>query len=1035
MAQDAELLLAEAARPLFDARETDAYPLLALRQGGLRDDLLAVAAARGVKGWFSPPICVFHELPRFLGHTARVPCDDFERAVIQGGILRKLAGDVFGRRLRRPQDFLHALDRLIGELVAEGTTPAEFARAVEFRAGRDEFERSRDHELALIYEAYCAALIGQAPHRRDGRDVWLDCAQAIARDPAALARRLEGRREIRLYGLNDLRGGWRTMLAALAVSPAIDRVVVYSAERLDFGQGIDVSVTELDARHGPAGRLFGGAGNTAAGVPVTLIAAPDVEREVEDVARRVRALADAGTPLRRIAVIARQARPYVDLALGALERCGVPATARRRIGLHEIPVVRAVQALLAAAADGWSRHALVEVAEQPYFASELDAAMLNFAGFRRRISGLASWKDALRELHAESRHEEARPADEQGERRDPLPPASRIATALAGFDAFAARAHELDATRTLSEWVGWLEQFLTTDPWGMADRVNAVPNDRFDVGRLDLAGRKALLRVVMGWKKALGNWSNADDRLPVHEFSVQLTELLQGDAAFWTPTQRGVQVLEAHAAVYRSFDHSFLIGMEAGQFPLRSPVSPILDEGDRKALAALGLAFEPREAWEHRERELFRSLVTGARRSLTVSYSRLDNGGREMVRSAFVDELAEVTPAAVVEMPTSGVLIGGVRLFRGAGVADRARHAFAVEQSRRSGAPSPYNGAIEDPTLLAWLAQSFGDEKLWSPTQLESFAKCPWSYLSSRLLRLAKLGEPDEEMDAMTRGTLLHDALRRFYSGEFQRTGQPVFPRGSDLARLLPLMEQALGDALADARGRLWLGHPALQDAKRGELQRLLRRYLEFEVAHNDRMFNNRTNSAGILRTGVTDHELAFDGLVLERGGVKFRFRGSIDRVEVGVDDRAPTSQFIAAVDYKTTKYAAPGGGWKGNKETKHQPWDDGVVLQIPLYAYALTQLRPNATVARVEYRAIKQRETVHSLELYGIDRKTHEIDAGTDAQARLESALDAVAEHVKRARRGEFPAAPPESCGCPSFCASIEICRVPGGPRVASRR
>ncbi len=1046
---DPKRLLGEAAAPLLATPRASDLPLLALRQGGLRDDLLAVAANRGVTGWFDPPICIFHELPRFLGSTARDPCNDFERAVILGGILRRLAGEVFGRKLRRPQDFLRSLDRLIGELAAEGVSPSAFSTALESRTSRDEFERSRDQELAVIYEEYCATLATglDGTPRRDGRDTWLDCAHAIAADAAALARRLGGRRELRVFGLNDLRAGWRPMLRALAASPAIDRLVIYSAEALDLGEGLDVQVSAFGDATGLGGQLFRDAVASSAAPPdarddggaggptVAIIAAPDVEREVEEVARRVRQLAEAGTPLSRIVVIARQARPCVDLALDALERSGVPATARRRIGLHEIPAIRAITAVFAAAADGWSRHALVEVAEQPYFASELDAGILNFAGYRRRIAGLASWRDALAELHAECERDEARPADDAGERRNPLPPSTRVAAALAGFDTFAQRARALDETRRLPEWVTWLEMIVRDDPWHMAERINRVPGDRFDIVRLDLAGWTALMDIVCDWRAALKSWPSADDRLPVAEFSAQLAELLTGDAAFWTPMQRGVQVLEAHAAAYRAFDHTFVVGLEAEQFPVRSPVSPILDEGDRKSLAAAGLPFEPREVWDRRERELFRILANGASESFTVSYSRLDTAGREIAASAFVDELAASATATTEELPASRLLTDGIRRYRGAGVADRARHATAVEHARAVGGPSPYNGRIEDPTLLGWLAREFGDERVWSATQLESFAKCPWSYLSSRLLHLADVGDPDDEMDPATRGTVLHDALRRFYTTEGNRTGTPVFLRAADLPRLLPEMDAALHAALADVRGRLWLGHPALANAKRGELSRLLRRYLEFEAAHNDKMFNNRTNNAFILRTGVTEHELAFDGLVLERGGVKFRFRGSIDRVEVGIDERAATGQFIAAVDYKTSKYSAPGGGWKGTKETKNQPWDDGVVLQVPLYAYALRQLRPDATIARVEYRAIRQCETVHSLELYQIDRRTKAIIPDAEAEARLDQALDAVAGHVRRARSGGFPAAPAESCGCPSFCPSIEICRVPGGPRTEHRK
>ena len=53
--------------------------LLALRQGGLRDDLIRLAARRGCKGWFDPPLCIFHELPSWLGAPDSRPLSDVER--------------------------------------------------------------------------------------------------------------------------------------------------------------------------------------------------------------------------------------------------------------------------------------------------------------------------------------------------------------------------------------------------------------------------------------------------------------------------------------------------------------------------------------------------------------------------------------------------------------------------------------------------------------------------------------------------------------------------------------------------------------------------------------------------------------------------------------------------------------------------------------------------------------------------------------------------------------------------------------------
>jgi hypothetical protein len=161
---------------------------------------------------------------------------------------------------------------------------------------------------------------------------------------------------------------------------------------------------------------------------------------------------------------------------------------------------------------------------------------------------------------------------------------------------------------------------------------------------------------------------------------------------------------------------------------------------------------------------------------------------------------------------------------------------------------------------------------------------------------------------------------------------------------------------------------------------------------------------------------------------VRIRYRGVVDRVEVGIDERIASGPYVAAVDYKTSKYGAPGGG-------KAKAWEEGVVLQIPLYAHALASVLPGTTVSRVEYRAIRQRETVQRLQLLEYDKKAGEVVEAAEGRARMEAALDAAVRHVQRVRAGEFPADPPETCGCPSFCHARDICRVAGGPRDAWHR
>jgi hypothetical protein len=1041
---DAAALLEHAADGFLTPRagsRGDPFPtppyLLVLRQGGVRDDVLALAAARGVPGWFDPPLCVFAELPEWLGRTARQPCGEFERVVLVTAVLRRAARHVFPRQ-RHPEDFADAVDRLFGELASEGVTPDDYDRAVARLGARDEFERGRDADLAAAYRLYHAELAaGRRRPRddgagfRDGRDTLVDCAAALSADPAGFAGRLGGRREIRVFGLADLRGGWRVLLRALAASPVLDRVVLYAAHPLDLDPTLSCHTTALpDAGAVPvAMRLFTDAGGPReAGDPAGrahLISAPDAEREVEEVARRVRLLAEQGVALPRIAVVVRQARPYLDLVVRALERAGVPATARRRVSYREIPVLRSLFALLDAAAEGWSRHGLVELAEQPYFANDLNGRILNFAGYRARITGLSGWATALAELEREAGRREAAPDDGE-ERRPPLPSRRRLEAAVAGFARFADVARALDGERPLRAWVEWLRRFVADDPWDVERRVYDVPDRRFDVARVDLRGWKDLGQSVDEWSAALERWSGGgvgEERLAAGAFRARLAELLAGDAALWTPVQRGVRVLEGLAAAYRRFEHVFLVGLTAGKFPVRPPLSPVLDESDRDALAAAGLPLESRDAWERRERELFRMIVAASGAPVTASYARLDASGWEVVRSAFVDALVEAAQCDEDVIATHRVVTPGLPLYASPDLAAHAERVARIELSRRAGLPSPHNGLIEDPELRAALAREFGDERVWSATQLEAYAKCPWAFFSGRLLRLDKREEPDDELDPATRGVVLHDALARFFAAAQERLGGPVLLREADVEWAGPLARTALDEALAAAGGETWMGHPAFREAKHDELHRLLREYLAFEVDHNEKLFNTRSKNVALLRTAVAAHEWTFDDAALERDGVRVRYRGAIDRVEVNVDERAPAEPFVAAVDYKSSKGGVPGGG-------DPAAWDDGVVLQLPLYAHALAALREGARVARVQYRTLRDPQVAHSLELYKMDRRAGALHPDAEGRERLDRALDAVTRHVRAARDGRFPAAPAPSCGCPPFCHAWDVCRVRGGPR-----
>ncbi len=1025
--RDPELLLRTAADGFLAPRTATAeapFPtvpyLLALRQGGLRDDVIAMAAGSGVKGWFDPPLCIFHELPRWIGAPDRTTLGEYERLVLLTRLLREHGREVFGQ-LDRCDDFVAHIDRLFGELISEDVSAATFAQALDARAGRDVFESRRDNDLGRIYAAYRAELARL--RKADGRDEWIHLARSLRDGTAKLADALHGRREIRILGLQDLKRGWLHLIRALADSNAIDTVTLYSSVELPL-EGLDAEWEHQSGRFGSTAVALFAAERPAERIgAAALVIAPDVDREMDLVALEIRALVEAGTPPNRIAIVTREARPNLDRALASLARVGVPATARQRVVLTSIPVVRAIASLFGAAADGWTRAGLVELAYQPYFAGGLDAEVLNAVGYRQMVIGLDEWQAALADLERKALRVELEDAPER--RGRPLPAAARVAAVGAAFREFAAEARALDEERTVLEWLEWLRTFLESDPWKVLACVRSVPGDRVDIVRLDLAGWKSITTIVGEWHDAVIAHGGDARALTTAQFNSQLREYLTGDVPIWTPVSRGVQVLEALAAAYRSFDYLFLTGMEAGAFPKAAPTSPIFDDADRNALAAAGLPLERNAVWDERERELFRVLVAGARRGFTMSYSRLDGAGSEVIASAFVDELEEIATVERRTIPAAAVVLPGISLYRALDGPELARRAAAIECERLDKIPSKYNGRIEAHDLVAWLAKEFGDERLWSPSQLEDFAKCPWAYFSKRLLRIEKLTEPDGDVDPATRGSLLHDALKLFYDGARERIRGPVFLEAKDAAWALELAAKCVSEIVDGYAVHGRLGHGSLLEAKRGEYTRIVRGYLEWEIAlHNDMTdpTTKKRKAPAMIRTGVESHELKFDDMTFERGGVRIRYRGTIDRVEVSVDERAGEGKYIVAADYKTTKGSTPGGG-------RPAAWTEGVVLQVPLYALALSRMRPDTHMARAGYLALTTPKDVLQLDLITINKRTHETNPMTAADEKLTAALDFAIEHVKRARRGEFPARPPGKCTCPPWCHGRDICRIPGGP------
>lgn len=1017
-------LLERAVEGLFPASALAGAPWptlhswLILRQGGLRDDLHHLAAARGVPGWFDAPIALFNELPERWGPVATRPAmSEPERHALLARLLDQHGVGLIPRGAT--DAWVPMVDHFLGELVSEDVAPARFAECA-LRAADDAFAERRARALGAVYEAWLATLARL--DRRDGRDDRVVLARTIRGDHAAFAARLGGRREVRIVGLADLRGGWRALLDALATSPALDRVEVITSALLDLPGA--VLEERVGARERPE-RLH-------------LLEVPDTAREMERIAVAVRSLVDAGTPPARIAVLAREARPAVDAMADRLELLGVPVTARRRTALAHTAPARALLAILGVLHESWGRHAVAELAEQPLLSTGLDAGIINALGYTRATASAHDWSVGLRELAGRAERRE-RGEDEGEDRRTPLPPSERVRATLAAWERVAPRLMALESARSLEEWCAWAVATLEDGEWGIAAKLHHPCGDDA-VQQREQRALERIRALLAAWQDAARDFGGTEGTLDASRFVDRLSLILAQDLVTMPRTDAGVVVSEALAAGWRAFDHVFIVGLSLGSFPKRPAEGLLLHPDEREALRAEGVPLDPTDAWRARERELFRVLCAAPRHSLTLSWPALDAEGRETARSAYVDLVAGTEPVEVIEpeevlTPKFPIARDVPALAQGrdaaAREADRDARDLRVEDEGEAATLTPWNGEIEDPALRDWLADRYGESYQWSATQLETLAKCPWHWFAARLLRLEDRRDADDLLEPSVSGQLRHEALDRFFARAREERGAPVVIGKADEAYVYAGIAVALEEAwrAAEAAG-IWLGPPALRTTQQDELLVGLRRYLAWEMKFNDDYTKGSTNASKVIRSGAIKGEHAFEDVPLTGDGVTFRLRGMVDRIDQGVDERIPdASRYLAAIDYKSSKGSTPGGGDK-------RAWDDGIVLQVPLYAKALQRDFPDHQVARMEYRTLAAKpERVHVLSLAPVEKGALAGgDAADAAQRQLDSALDAAGRRIRAARSGTLPAAPAPSAGCSPYCPARDICRIPGGPREGLR-
>jgi ATP-dependent helicase/nuclease subunit B len=411
------------------------------------------------------------------------------------------------------------------------------------------------------------------------------------------------------------------------------------------------------------------------------------------------------------------------------------------------------------------------------------------------------------------------------------------------------------------------------------------------------------------------------------------------------------------------FDTVFVPGLAERMFPSKIVEEPILLDFIREQIGA-GLATNPSRL--DKERLALALAVGAAENRIYFSYPRLDlqDQPRPRVPSFYALEILRASEGRLPDFtelarraetattarlgwpgpPDSADAIDSAEYdlailerLAAAGQPDAgaARHlisanphlarALRARYQRWRGIWTPSDGLVNpsDAALAAIGRHALG-VRSYSPTALQTYARCPYRFFLYAVHRLAPRVQPEpiDELDPLQRGSLIHDIQFELFARLRRDSLLPIRPdrlarAQSELDTVTTEVAARYYDDLAPAIERVWLdGIASIGADLREWLRRASLDASGFVPRYFELSFGLETRSS--QRTGDPQ---SVPGAVLLDCGVQLR--GSIDLVE------AHQSGLVRVTDHKTGKFEGSAG----------QIIAGGTSLQALLYALAAEKL------------------------------------------------------------------------------------------------
>lgn len=621
---------------------------------------------------------------------------------------------------------------------------------------------------------------------------------------------------------------------------------------------------------------------------------------------------EKGLKYGEIAVIARDAEMYSRMLDDAFSRHGIPYFLSVSDDIENKPLISCVLSAINAVRGGFDPTLVLLFAKSPLLALEAEEiALLENYCYCWGVRGTL-WKEDFsnnpRGLAGELTEDDlSNLARINSTRNAVITPLLRLREAMGGSNgqAFASGIFELlneiNATENIIRYAKTLPQ-----------------SDAF----LDDAAQlwDSLIEILDIFGTALGAY---------HMTAAQLCDLFRiavGFAEITSPPQTLDQVLVGSADRIRpeTVRAVFIIGANENVFPAQTASLGMFSDAERGVLINAGLEISaPSLQKSVLEKYFAYFALTLSSEWLYVSYSRSDLKGRELLPSAIITQLTEMFPGlAARERDVLFAISTEASAFRALSrnyredteLSATLRAYFAggdraatLERMRRAECGTTHK--IVDESAAKAL---FGSFMRLSPSRVERFYKCPFSYFVSDGLKIRKRGKV--EFTGLESGSVIHHVLQVM----LQKHGGKELSELSDnqiTSEISEIIREYLA-GLIDSPEKLPARLRFLFNRLSGMLTRLLRRL-------GEELFQSDFTPAAfelLIKTGGEVEPLRLE----TADGATVIVEGIVDRVDVMNKNGR---RYIRVIDYKS-----------GAKSFALHDVLYGINMQMLLYLFTISE-------------------------------------------------------------------------------------------------